>query len=394
MTSRRNTTALAIWLFFVVAHANPTEAALLTTIVGWDTSPVFSDPPSGFEYCGKVTTVFGVAMCVTANAWAAGEAKSSHVANVFYQLLDNDADGCVDDAAILDKMITGNYMLLLSDGSESVSDDSITASGVKQYGDLGTSEVYVNSCDVPSNRGAINTDRTTWAANADLTGKTCETSRDASTEEVLHLITEAAHVLYAAKWGNTFSSTVGAALSTANGNCGWGKDSNYLNPGTNGQCVGKYAYSDSTCDTACIVTEGIYWASVTYMGGLYTNTRTTGIKDEWLMGVPDSSMTALPSGVTNAATLESGSPTLYALVSDATSADSVWLPTIMPDGKYIASPNCKSDSIWTLWYFIAALVVGGIILIVGASFLIYRCCSIKKRMSCAKVGDSTGQTSS
>ena len=161
MTSRRNTIALAIWLFFVVAHANPTEAALLTTIVGWDNSPVFSDPPSGFEYCGKVTTVFGVAMCVTANAWAAGEAKSSHVANVFYQLLDNDADGCVDDAAILDKMITGNYLLLLSDGSESVSDDSITASGVKQYGDLGTSEVYVNSCDVPSNRGAINTDRTT-----------------------------------------------------------------------------------------------------------------------------------------------------------------------------------------------------------------------------------------
>jgi hypothetical protein len=43
-------------------------------------------------------------------------------------------------------------------------------------------------------------------------------------------------------------------------------------------------------------------------------------------------MTLLPSGVTNARTLQSGSPALYALISDTTSNMHAWLPATMPDG--------------------------------------------------------------
>ena len=46
-------------------------------------------------------------------------------------------------------------------------------------------------CDVPSNRGASQTDRSTWAAAVDTTAG-CEGGRDATVEETLHLITEAA----------------------------------------------------------------------------------------------------------------------------------------------------------------------------------------------------------
>lgn len=54
-----------------------------------------------------------------------------------------------------------------------------------------TREATINSCDVPSNRGASNTDRSTWSAAKDTTSG-CSTDRDATVEEVLHLITMAA----------------------------------------------------------------------------------------------------------------------------------------------------------------------------------------------------------
>ena len=124
-------------------------------------------------------------------------------------------------------------------------------------------EAVPNSCDTPTNRGAT-TDRSTWeAARATTSG--CDPNRDATTEEVLHLITEAAAVLYPTIWGKDYTSTSGAAILAANGNCGWGYSSNWINPGSS-SCVGQYAYNDNTCDQACIVVEGIYWGIVAYLG--------------------------------------------------------------------------------------------------------------------------------
>ena len=58
----------------------------------------------------------------------------------------------------------------------------------------------------------------------------------------------------------------------------------------------RYAYDDVTCDEACIVVEGIYWASVSYMGGLYTQQRAASIQYEWLLATPDASMAVEPPG--------------------------------------------------------------------------------------------------
>lgn len=59
------------------------------------------------------------------------------------------------------------------------------------------------------------------------------------------------------------------------------------------------------------------------------------------MATPDAAMTPLvpnPSSHPNAVSLETGAPALYALVADTTSEGHAWLPSIMPDGRYLATP--------------------------------------------------------
>merc|ERR1712194_955247 len=84
----------------------------------------------------------------------------------------------------------------------------------------------------------------------------------------------------------------------------------------------------------CLIVEGIYWASVSYIGGLYTKKRASDTRREWLMATPDATMDIEPPSIKNAVSLQDGSPALYALVSDTTSTGHAWLPEIMPDGKY------------------------------------------------------------
>lgn len=85
-----------------------------------------------------------------------------------------------------------------------------------------------------------------------------------------------------------------------------------------GGCSGTYAYDDPTCGVGCAVMEGIYWSSITWVGGLYTSERADTSRNEWLMTVPDTGMTPLPTSTSKAATLQAASPVLYGLVSDTT----------------------------------------------------------------------------
>ena len=112
------------------------------------------------------------------------------------------------------------------------------------------------------------------------------------------MITEAAAVLYPAIWGGkkgdfstsgAKSSTAGAATVASNGNCGWGVSGNWIDPGTTA-CVGYYAYNDASADQGTLIVEGVYWAIVTYIGGLYTTHIANDIKDEWLIVAPDDGM--------------------------------------------------------------------------------------------------------
>ena len=210
--------------------------------------------------------------------------------HVFYQLLDNDADGTPDDPAVLSQMVTGRYALYVPATGDETAAPSAIGSGWQM---TALNEAHPNCCDTPSNRGASNTDRSTWAAAVDTSSLSCVQEKDATTEEVLHLITNAANIVYPAIWGSTttagssdYTSAAGVAIKAANGNCGNGVSGDYKNPGT-GACVGNFAYDDATCEVGCLVIEGIYWASVSYMGGLYTLARAAWATNEWLMGTPD-----------------------------------------------------------------------------------------------------------
>ena len=101
-------------------------------------------------------------------------------------------------------------------------------------------EAIPNSCDTPTNRGASASDRSTWAAAVDTSGLSCDGGRDATTEEVLHLMTAAAAKVYPQLWGDSYSSAAGAAVQAANGDCGWGYSGDWKDPSGNG-CTGQYA---------------------------------------------------------------------------------------------------------------------------------------------------------
>ena len=308
-------------------------------------SPVWDLPsPSGnLHQCARVTSVFGVRICVTNAAWASAPSKCDHVANVLAELLDNDEDGAPDDPTVLAEMISGGYGLFVTATENEVANPP--SSG--RWRLFGLFEAVPNACDVPVNRGASATDRASWAGAfvINTTQLGCDTARDATVEEVLHLITEAAAVVFPSLWRTNYTSQAGAALSEANGNCGNGHTGNYISPSVYPAyyCSGQYAHDDPTCDVACLVVEGIYWASISYVGGFYWTTRAHQIRTKWLMATPDDGMPLLPWSVANrrvanARTLQSGSPALYALVSDTTSAGHAWLPHTMPDGRYLAPP--------------------------------------------------------
>ena len=298
------------------------------------TAPTWIAGTGDFIRCIKTTRVFGVLLCATQKA-SSSTTKLNHIANVLAQLLDNNADGIADDIQVVKKMISANHYIWIPKDNADVPSKPTIGNGQKS----GIYEAFPNSCDVPSNRGASNTDRSTWMQAIDNTPGTtgCDTNKDASVEELLHSITDAAGILWPSVWGNTKTSTAGAAAYLANGNCGWGYDNTYKKlEGTNPICTGSYAYSDQTCGIGCVIVEGIYWSSVTWMGGLYTNARAIDVENEWLMTVPDASMktTVNSNRNTNAKTLQEGALELYNLVSDTTSEKHLWLPSIMPNGRY------------------------------------------------------------
>ena len=153
-------------------------------------SPTWQTQGALSNSCGAWTSVFDVTICVTVASWAtpANRGRCDHVANVLAQLLDNDADGEVDDASVVTHMVENNYVLWVP-ATEADSENSPHPNvAVGQM--TGLWEAIPNSCDTPSNRGAT-ADRSTWAAATDTSGASCDPSRDATTEECLHLITTA-----------------------------------------------------------------------------------------------------------------------------------------------------------------------------------------------------------
>lgn len=285
-----------------------------------------------YKKCKLTTRVFGVVICYTKRASKNQyKRKREHIANVLWQYLDNDSDGKVDDRKVVRYMKKNKCTLLVPHNEESFTMKHFRK--FKCVGMVTIEETTLNSCQVPRNRGASNTNRLTWPSAID-NNDNCSEESDACIEEIHHFLNMAAAAVYPDIWGDNSSSEVGSLILDLNGNCGWGSD--WTNPGgINPKCKGTYAYDDETCKEDCRIIEGVYWSSVTWIGGLYTTQTIISAKNEWLMTVPDANMIALPGSYKNAITLEKGAPELYRLVSDTSSAGHLWLPSIVPDGKYV-----------------------------------------------------------
>jgi len=298
--------------------------------------------------CGRQVNVFGIAVCVSPKAWRmcqrdqVGQSKCDYVANVLAQFLDNDMDGFPDDSAVAARLHGYGSVMLVS-LTEAFHDefDIDFRKLVRFVQIISLRETIIGSCQVPSNRGATAGNRWDWSKYTSVPDS-CNPRRDAAVEEIFHLITEAASDEFPHLWGRTFASRAGAAVRAANGNCGWGFSKNWSNPGlSQPACRGYFAYKDASCGIDCLVIEGIYWASLSYVGGFYTMELADFAADEWLMTAPDGNMTVLPPDSPNARTLQAGSPGLYELVKETTAHGHAWLPAVMPNGQYTVQPFKK-----------------------------------------------------
>ena len=130
----------------------------------------------------------------------------------------SERDGSVDDLTVHAHMVANGYLLFVP-ATESDADSTAETyglpPGVGQAQMTGVWEAVPNSCDTPTNRGASASDRSTWAAAVDTSDLSCDSQRDATTEEVLHLITMAAAFVYPELWGESYSSAAGAAIQAA-----------------------------------------------------------------------------------------------------------------------------------------------------------------------------------
>ena len=89
-------------------------AALLAPGTRAAITPEWIDGAGNWASCAKTTTVFGVYVCLTSQSATNGLAKANHIANVVYQLLDNDADGNVDAPDVVNHMIDNKYYMVVA----------------------------------------------------------------------------------------------------------------------------------------------------------------------------------------------------------------------------------------------------------------------------------------
>ncbi len=256
-----------------------------------DTSAPSSDVPSSVEpvpssdvasaWFTKTVTVFGVFIYATADV---SDAKVLHAAHVMAQYLDNDEDGAVDDAAVVDSMVQEQATLVMFGNP-----DGLESSGLFE---------------------------SSWIdqrIGQDLQGdETIETPGsgvfDATLEEVLHLIHSAGHTqVYSEAFGLGSGSQLAEVMDLARGGHFADVPSSYPDGAW-------YHYDDTTCDYECMQIEYLYWGLTSLLGAQAG--RCDEIAAEW---EPCTS-----------ALMKSMDPGLTGLLRDAQYA----MPTVLPDGSY------------------------------------------------------------
>ena len=217
--------------------------------------------------------------------------KLLHAARIAADYLDNDRDGRVDNPEVNDRLwqVRAGIVMARDDRAmEQLFDRHGEIFDAYRLQDLYASETHP--------RGAPH------ASGSD--------QFDASLEEILHIITSAGYArVYPDVFGELRGSQLANAMDTARGGYFRNVPRSYP-PGA------WYTYDDRTCDYPCQVTEYIYWALTSLLGGQDFPGRREEIGREWKLNTTEALMAedrAVVQLLTNPA---------------------YHLPVILPDGNY------------------------------------------------------------
>jgi hypothetical protein len=262
-----------------------------------------SDLQSASSVFSKYVEVFGLRVLATSGV---SDAKVLHTANVLAEYLDNDENGVIDQAEVLTSLLGSSVsristMVLFSSESEQNSLDSnlvALETVLTRTQNLFADEIFENGSQGEN--------------------------RDATLEEVLHLVTDKGwDEAFPDVWGEKKGSSIANAMDTARGGYFETIPASY-------PANAWYTYDDQTADYATQVTEYVYWATTTYLGGQNWSDRVhSNFTNEW-------------KPITQA-DLNSTDP---AVISLLTSSSYNFPITQLPDGNY-SVPSVRASASFT-----------------------------------------------
>ena len=262
-----------------------------------------SDLQSASSVFSKYVEVFGLRVLATSGV---SDAKVLHTANVLAEYLDNDENGVIDQTEVLTSLLGSSVsristMVLFSSESEQNSLDSnlvVLETVLTRTQNLFADEIFENGSQGEN--------------------------RDATLEEVLHLVTDKGwDEAFPDVWGEKQGSSIANAMDTARGGYFETIPASY-------PANAWYTYDDQTADYATQVTEYVYWATTTYLGGQNWSDRVhSNFTNEW-------------KPITQA-DLNTTDP---AVVSLLTSSSYNFPITQLPDGNY-SVPSVRAGASFT-----------------------------------------------
>jgi hypothetical protein len=272
--------------------------------------------PAGFDaeprelsfesYFAKKVVVFGIPVHATADA---PDSKLLHAAGVLAQYLDNDADSSPDDPYLVEILVNHDGRIFMAADRDQL-DEVFNCIEADHPGSLASAAWWLNPV------GITPADSVWQDLSADETvpGRGAHDEFDASLEEVLHLIS---HVGLANAYPEVFAEAPGSKIADA---MDAARGGHFLGVPDRYPAEAHYTYYDETCVYQCQVTEYLYWALTSLLGGQDAPGRLEEIGEEWRL--------------TTAEKLAAGDPEVYALLTDPKYS----LPSVLPDGLYTAGP--------------------------------------------------------
>ena len=203
----------------------------------------------------KSVDVFGLRVLATSSVT---DAKVLHTANILAEYLDNDENGTVDQPEVLAKLLGSSnseiatMVLFASENEqESYRNDFDTLMPILER----TQNLYANEIFESGSQGE---------------------DRDATLEEVLHLVTDLGwDEAFPEVWGERKGSTLADAMDLSRGGYFENVPAQYPDGAW-------FTYYDDTSDYATQITEYIYWATTTYLGGQdWTGRIHSNYTNEW-----------------------------------------------------------------------------------------------------------------